>query len=108
MHLAFANVHMLKALPSFLCSSPAEMEKLAEEMYRQMPCFSAHAMQQWVHIIRLLRNESPPRRRGGRRRNRRTLDLSNALSWLSDSDCIALEVHAFLKDCPHEVLWVSS
>jgi hypothetical protein len=94
---------MLKAFQSIPCSRPAEMGKSAEEMYRQLPCLSAHAMEQWVHIIRLLMNQKSPRRRGGRRRHRRALELSQSQER-SDSDCIAMEVHAFLVDCLHEVL----
>jgi len=94
---------MLKAFQSIPCSRPAEMGKSAEEMYRQLPCVSAHAMELWVHIIRLLMNQKPPTRRGGRRRHRRALELSKSQE-LSDSACIAMEVHAFLVDCLHEVL----
>ena len=89
---------MLKAFPSVPCSRPAEMGKSAEQMYRQLPCLSAHAMELWVHIIRLLRNQKAPTRRGGRKRNRHSLELSKSHE-LSDADHIAIEVQAFLSDC---------
>ena len=98
------HTHMFKAFQSIPCSRPAEMGKSAEEMYRQLSCLSAHAMELWVHIIRLLRNQKAPTRRGGRKRNRHSLELSKSQER-SDSDCIAIavEVHAFLVDCLHEV-----
>ena len=93
----FAYAHMLKAFPSVPCLRPAEMGKSAEQMYRQLPCLSAHAMELWVHIIRLLRNQKAPTRRGGRKHNRHSLELSKSQK-LSDSDYIAIEVQAFLSD----------
>ena len=98
MLLAFAYAHMLKAFPSVPCLRLAEMEKSAQQTYRQQPCKSAHAMEQWVHIIRLLRNQKAPTRRGGRKRNRHSLELSKSHE-LSDADYIAIEVQAFLSDC---------
>ena len=89
---------MLKPFPSVPCLRPAEMGKSAEQMYRQLPCLSAHAMELWVHIIRLLRNQKAPTRRGGRKRNRHSLELSKSHE-LSDADYIAIEVQAFLSDC---------
>ena len=89
---------MLKPFPSVPCLRPAEMGKSAEQMYRQLPCLSAHAMELWVHIIRLLRNQKAPKRRGGRKRNRHSLELSKSQE-LSDSDYIAIEVQVFLSDC---------
>ena len=85
---------MLKPFPSVPCLRPAEMGKSAEQMYRQLPCLSAHAMELWVHIICLLRNQKAPCRRGGRKHNRRSLQLSERRA-LSDSDYIAIAVEAF-------------
>ena len=96
--IEFAFAHMLKPFPSVPCLRPAEMGKSAEQMYRQLPCLSAHAMELWVHIIRLLRNQKAPTRRGGRKRNRHSLELSKSHE-LSDADHIAIEVQAFLSDC---------